>query len=527
MTRPTQQAEQQSKPLTALLSALALLLPLCSATASASKPDAVPDWVRTAAQQKLPQYPPETNAVVLLEDTTYTVAPDGSATEHFRSVVKILRPQGRGEGVIGVPFDKDTKILSMHVWSIGPDGHEYAVKDNEMIEAGYPNEGSLFMDLKIREANAPARDPGGIVAYEYEQRTHPYLTEKTWFFQSGLPRLSQSFTLELPPGFTYGTVWAHSKEAPPADLEHQRWRWERNNVPATSRDKNIFLKQYLSLSQLDDDLAIVTLGGKEIALDPGSRYCPYGHLAWKHTMAGGIRQNDHGGDLFSTPSASPTESRTQRVGNLKLDSDGTVTGTIKITYIGAPALRWRQSALEGDTTSFEHELRTSAEHQLPQDLDVKITSIEKVENYDEPLVVNLDVKGHIGSSTGRRLFIPSDLFQVNVKPDFPNEKRETPIYFNYPHYNQDAIRITFPATMRIESLPATDRAEMPKLAVYVMKTESTPTSFTIRRDYLLGEVIFMKDEYPQLRTLYSKMETKDQENVVLTNAPAPAKPAGN
>ena len=26
----------------------------------------------------------------------------------------------------------------MHVWSIGPDGHEYAVKDNEMAECGYP-----------------------------------------------------------------------------------------------------------------------------------------------------------------------------------------------------------------------------------------------------------------------------------------------------------------------------------------------------------------------------------------------------
>jgi Domain of Unknown Function with PDB structure (DUF3857)/Transglutaminase-like superfamily len=248
MTRPTQQAEQLRKPPTALLSALALLLPLCSATASASKPDAVPDWVRTAAQQKLPAYPPETNAVVLLEDTTYTVAPDGSATEHFRSVVKILRPQGRGEGVIGVPFDKDTKILSMHVWSIGPDGHEYAVKDNEMIEAGYPNEGSLFMDLKIRGANAPARDPGGIVAYEYEQRTHPYLTEKTWFFQSGLPRLSQSFTLELPPGFSYGTVWAHSKEAPPTDLEHQRWRWERNNIPAIDLDRVLLRPAEFSLS---------------------------------------------------------------------------------------------------------------------------------------------------------------------------------------------------------------------------------------------------------------------------------------
>jgi hypothetical protein len=218
------------------LSALVLLLCLTVAPAFASRPDSVPDWVRTAAQQKLPDYSPETNAVVLLEDTTYTVAPDGSAIEHYRRVIKILRPQGREEALVGVPFDKDSKILSMHVWSIGPDGHEYAVKDNEMIEIGYPGQGNFFMDLKIKAANPPGRDPGGIVAYEYEQRNHAYLTEKTWFFQDDLPHVNQTFTLELPPGFTYGTVWAHSKETPAVDLEHQRWHWEMKDTPAIDLD---------------------------------------------------------------------------------------------------------------------------------------------------------------------------------------------------------------------------------------------------------------------------------------------------
>ena len=217
-------------------SALAVLFCLTVAPAFASKPDSVPDWVRTAAQQKLPDYPPETNAVVLLEDTTYTVAPDGSAIEHYRCVTKILRPQGRREGIVEVPFDKDTKILSMHVWSIGPDGHEYAVKESEMTEHGY-GAGNLFEDDKVRVASAPGRDPGGIVAYEYEQRSHPFLTEKTWFFQDGLPRLNQAFTLELPPGFTYGTVWAHTKQVQAADLEHQRWRWEMKDTPAIDLDQ--------------------------------------------------------------------------------------------------------------------------------------------------------------------------------------------------------------------------------------------------------------------------------------------------
>ncbi len=64
----------------------------------------------------------------------------------------------------------------MHVWSIGPDGHEYEVKDKEMTEHGY-GEGNFFVDDKVRVASPPGRDPGSIVAYEYEQRCHPYLTE--------------------------------------------------------------------------------------------------------------------------------------------------------------------------------------------------------------------------------------------------------------------------------------------------------------------------------------------------------------
>ena len=122
-----------------------------------AKPDSVPDWVRTAAAQKLPTYSSETNAAVLLEDTTYSVAPDGSAIEHYRSAIKILRPQGRDEAVVYVPFNKDTKILSLHVWSIGPDGHEYALKDNEIGEFGYPGQGNFFEDDKFKSARAPGQ----------------------------------------------------------------------------------------------------------------------------------------------------------------------------------------------------------------------------------------------------------------------------------------------------------------------------------------------------------------------------------
>jgi hypothetical protein len=215
---------------------LVALVSLFAFTASASAKDSVPDWVHAAASQTIPAYPPETNAVVLLDDTTYTVAADGRATERHRYVVKILRPQGRREAHVAVNFDKDTKILSLHVWSIGSDGHEYAVKDNEFVDVGF-GEGELYEDDKARQVQAPGADPGGVVAYEYEQRIRPYISETTWFFQDDIPHLKQSFTLELPQGYTYSTVWAHHAATNAIDLEHQHWRWDMQDVPGIDFDR--------------------------------------------------------------------------------------------------------------------------------------------------------------------------------------------------------------------------------------------------------------------------------------------------
>ncbi len=225
-----------------------LAVALCALPAEGAPKQSVPDWVREAAAKTLPTYAPETNAVVLLDDTTYSVAPNGQATEHYRRVVKILRPAGRDQGIVTVPFDKDSKVLSLHVWSIGPDGHEYAVDDKEIIEFGYPNEGSLYEDLKYKAVRAPGRDPGGIIAYEYEQRARPYVNETTWVFQEDIPHISESFTLELPPGYTYGTVWTHHNSMQASDLEHQRWRWEIKDTPGIDLEHVLLRPSELSLA---------------------------------------------------------------------------------------------------------------------------------------------------------------------------------------------------------------------------------------------------------------------------------------
>jgi hypothetical protein len=196
-----------------------------------------------------------------------------------------------------------------------------------------------------------------------------------------------------------------------------------------------------------------------------------------------------------------------------------------MTYNGDPALNWRHRALVGDSASLEREIRTGVEHLVPASLQLKVISIENVGNYEQPLIATFNVEGSLGTSTGKRVLLPGDIFESNTKPAFPHEKREVSVYFDFPRITQDAIRITFPSTLYVESLPATNKDSFEKTIAYNLSSESTATTFTIRRNYAVGDIIFTPQQYPSLRTFYSRFENKDQENVVLTTASA--KQAGN
>ena len=81
-----------------------------------------PDWVRQAAASTLPIYTPETNAVVLLDDVNVKILSPVEYLEHYRRVVKILRPEGRDEADLSVYLEGKEKLHSIHCWSFDPPG---------------------------------------------------------------------------------------------------------------------------------------------------------------------------------------------------------------------------------------------------------------------------------------------------------------------------------------------------------------------------------------------------------------------
>jgi hypothetical protein len=211
---------------------LALLAASVGVGHASSNPQ-LPDWVTQAATDApLKGDWRDAKAVYLLEDTLLTVGPDGRAVERYRAVVKILRPPGRDYAHPVAAFSKDEKLESFHVWSIGQDGHRYAMKDSEYIETGDvgAEEGILYGDVRARVASPPGADPGGVVAWEVIKQLPPYFAEDTWSFQNEAPTVRSVYEIDLPGGWHQEAVWSRHARVEPAEAGPGHFRWEQTNI---------------------------------------------------------------------------------------------------------------------------------------------------------------------------------------------------------------------------------------------------------------------------------------------------------
>lgn len=211
--------------------AVALAVAAAAACGAARAATPFPEWVTQAAATALPEHSPDAKAIVLLEDKLITVQGDGRAVERYRIALKLLRPGGREYAEPSAWFSKDGKLLSFHVWSVGPNGHQYTMKDNEYREEGAEGGGILYEDERFKIASPPGADPGGVVAWEFERQIRPYMTEETWLFQKSIPVVRSVLEIDLPSGWSKLAVWFKHPPIQPSELSPGHFRWEVTNVP--------------------------------------------------------------------------------------------------------------------------------------------------------------------------------------------------------------------------------------------------------------------------------------------------------
>lgn len=283
----------------------------------------------------------------------------------------------------------------------------------------------------------------------------------------------------------------------------------------TERNQNILNLGYLYWGQLEDEISIVEVGGKEMEFDPGQRYCEFGKLAWIHSGMPGIRQTEKGTEMAPAAGLTYQDNVTMRDAALELGADGTVKGQLRVTMGGAEALRWRQLALRTDEQEAKKDFEEAMQARVPDGVHVKMGHFLDLTDCTSVLMAVLDVSGNLGTATGKRIFLPSSFFEASVKPRFVDAKRKNPVDLHYPYTEQDAVDIDLAPGLTVESVPAAAKVFLPRFAGYAASYSGAGSTYHEERTLEMAVELYDKQEYPELWGFLQKTGTLDQEQVVL------------
>jgi hypothetical protein len=294
-------------------------------------------------------------------------------------------------------------------------------------------------------------------------------------------------------------------------------------VPA--RNTGYFDEHYLSTDQFDAEIAIVQLNGKEVDLDPGSKFCPYGVLNWRFSDSRGIRQSPGKGTEYGqTAALNYTQALTKRVARVKLTDHGTAEGSMAVGFFGLEAMERRREGGHTDAEGQKKLLEDEIKSWLPGGSEVTLTNAPAWDKVEEPLVANFKITTPMVVSAGKRWMIPSHLFQVNEKAEFPSATRVNPIYFDYPVQEFDEVHVGLPPNAEIESLPEASKVKL-DYAIYDGSMEKESTGQVVsRRAFAIAGMLFKVEEYKDLKGFYDKVKQSDDQPVILKPT---ARAAGN
>jgi hypothetical protein len=189
-----------------------------------------PPWMHALVNAPLPAHDEKTDAVLLYSETNVTVISADKMRTQVRQAYKILRPNGRQHGNVGVPFDSQTKINSLRGWCIPAQGKDYEVKEKDAVEGAASPEFVLISDAKVKMLQIPAPEVGNIVGYEYETEERPVFLQNIWEFQQHDPVRESRYSLQLPQGWEFKASWLNHAEVKPTQTGSNSWQWVVTDV---------------------------------------------------------------------------------------------------------------------------------------------------------------------------------------------------------------------------------------------------------------------------------------------------------
>jgi len=286
-------------------------------------------------------------------------------------------------------------------------------------------------------------------------------------------------------------------------------------VLISGRSNHFFHPGLMNSFELNGNLVLVKLNGKDVFCDPATKFAPFGVLPWTETGVPGRRLDKDGGIWIQTPMPESSVSRIERKADLKLNEEGSLEGKLTVTYSGLTAL-WRRIDERGEDDAHRKQfLEDGVKEYIPVGAEVELTNQPDWKSSSLTLVAEytLKVQGW-ASGAGHRTVLAVELFGNEEKHTFEHANRVHPIYFRYPYEEVDDVNIDLPLGWQVQNVPA-EKTKDAKVISYSLKTENKKNAVHVSRDFKVDIVQLDPKYYPALRSFYELVRTGDEDQIVL------------
>ena len=292
--------------------------------------------------------------------------------------------------------------------------------------------------------------------------------------------------------------------------------FDANAVRVAPRDEGFFSDKIPDGSQMNGEIAVVTLDGKPLFLDPGTPGAPFGTVSWEKSNVPAIVVTRDGKPQWSTvPGAMPADALTRRKADLKMNGE-TLEGTVMVTFTGQEALVRRLRNIGEDEAARRKALENEARNWFAAGTTATLKSVTGDESTGDALVATFAVSmPNAISRAGNRVLVPISLFAANAKNPLAPATRTHPIYHEHPYAEEDEVHITLGPGMSILTVPPPSKLNAGALK-YMNETKATKTDVTFTRTMTVDMMLVDQKYYNALRNFYSAMVAADQKPVVLS-----------
>ncbi len=289
--------------------------------------------------------------------------------------------------------------------------------------------------------------------------------------------------------------------------------FEATLLGVSDRKERSFNKAVLWLGQFDSSAVMVSLAGKELALDPGTRFCPFGLLPWSNSGTSALKYSRTNAGFMTTPEAQT--SLVRRVTHVTLGQDGSLAGEVTVEFRGEDALEHRLDALNHDDAGRRKVLEDEVKRWLPQSGVVTLQEATGWESIDDSLVARFKIEiSGFAAVVGKRMLLPGYFFSTFQKNMFTGQFRRYPISFPYPSAEEDQLTMDLPEGYELEEPPYRRKAGL-SYAAYEISFKVEGHQLTMDRELHLKGTQFSPGQYEELKNFFSVVQKGDEGHAVL------------